>query len=1225
MPRSRFASVCLSLTLRSVCLAIMAVSLCVAMPIAFAQTTVANLGANQVTLQLTSTTTGTGYFTVLPGSNTLCGTTLQTIEGKDSNGVVAIHGSLPLTANVNSSYTVRKLTQSTAYTVCFTPDGISAPSATSVTTTAPATFTNPSWRVVGVEGFSANTSFYTSLAFSPDGTPYVAYSDSGNGGRATVMKFDGSAWVPVGGVGFSAATATNITFAFSPDGTPYIGYMDYGNSLKATVMKFDGGSWMPVGSAGFTSGIANFLSLAFSPDGAPFLAFQDIAHGSYASVMKFDGTSWVQVGSPAFSSDFANLMTLAFAPDGTPYVSFTEGPPPAKATVMKFDGTSWGLVGSEAFTPGTVSYLSLAIAQNGTPYLSFQDAANSNKTSTMKFDGSSWVQVGAAGFSAGTAAYQSLAFAPDGTPYVAYEDVANNDKVTVMKFDGSAWVPLIGAAFSSSEAVYVSFAFSPDGVPFVAYEGYGNNFQAAVMRVTDVPSVTTADATNITPQGVTLNGTALDNGLSTTVTFEYGPYTDYGTTVAATIPAGGRVSPGAGSTAVAAVLTGLPPNTVYHVRANAIANGVTIHGNDVTFATGQYPSSVITPPAASPITFGESLDSSTLSGGAGSVDGEFFWTDYSITPPGVGTFSYSVTFYPYDGSYAMSTAMASVRVNKAAPHISRAPSASAITYGQTLASSNLTGGSASTPGSFAWTTPSTKPNAGTTSFSVTFTPTDTTNYTTTTTTASVRTNKASTSITTAPTAAAITFGQRLSAATLSGGVGSVPGSFAFTSPNTSPNAGTASFSVTFTPTDSTNYNTSTVQVSVTTNKATPTITTMPKASAITFGQTLASSTLSGGVASVAGTFAWTTPATRPDAGTASYSVTFTPTSTANNNTITTTVSVTVSKAATSITTAPAASALTYGQTLAASTLSGGVGSVAGTFAWTTPGTLPAVGTQNYSVTFTPTDATNYNTATAMVSVTTAKATPTITTGPAAATIAYTQTLASSTLSGGAASTAGTFTWTTPATVPPVGTTSYAVLFTPTDTANYNTVATTASVTVTKAAAGVVLGILTQAYTGSPLPVSVTTLPAGLNIVVTYNGSITVPQPIGNYAVVATVNDANYTGSATGSMIIAPAGNPQLAVTTAVAKLGGSGYAMTVTVKNSGTGTARGVVLTSALIGTTGGTTLPANMGDIAPGSSAIVVLNYPSTIGVTGAPVAEKLTGTYTGGSFNAALRAVLP
>jgi len=82
-------------------------------------------------------------------------------------------------------------------------------------------------------------------------------------------------------------------------------------------------------------------------------------------------------------------------------------------------------------------------------------------------------------------------------------------------------------------------------------------------------------------------------------------------------------------------------------------------------------------------------------------------------------------------------------IAKGTPIISVAPTASAITYGQTLASSSLTVGIASTPGTYAFTTPSTAPNSGTASQNVTFTPTDGANYNTATTMVSVTVNAAS--------------------------------------------------------------------------------------------------------------------------------------------------------------------------------------------------------------------------------------------------------------------------------------------------------------------------------------------------------------------------------------------------------------------------------------------------------------------------------------------------
>ena len=74
---------------------------------------------------------------------------------------------------------------------------------------------------------------------------------------------------------------------------------------------------------------------------------------------------------------------------------------------------------------------------------------------------------------------------------------------------------------------------------------------------------------------------------------------------------------------------------------------------------------------------------------------------------------------------------------------------------------------------------------------------------------------------------------------------------------------------------------------------------------------------------------------------------------------------------------PTASSITYGQTLASSSLTGGTSSVAGSFTWKDASTVPALGTASYGVTFTPTDTTDYSAVVGMISVTTASANFTI--------------------------------------------------------------------------------------------------------------------------------------------------------------------------------------------------------------------------------------------------------
>jgi hypothetical protein len=84
---------------------------------------------------------------------------------------------------------------------------------------------------------------------------------------------------------------------------------------------------------------------------------------------------------------------------------------------------------------------------------------------------------------------------------------------------------------------------------------------------------------------------------------------------------------------------------------------------------------------------------------------------------------------------------------------------------------------------------------------------------------------------------------------------------------------------------------------------------------------------------------------------------------------------------------------------------------------------------------------------------------------------------------------------------------------------------TGTLMVAKAAAIVTLTNLTHVYDGAPKNAAATTAPEGLTVEFTYDGSATAPSATGTYAVVATVVDANYDGSASGSMDIVQALSP----------------------------------------------------------------------------------------------------
>jgi hypothetical protein len=296
-----------------------------------------------------------------------------------------------------------------------------------------------------------------------------------------------------------------------------------------------------------------------------------------------------------------------------------------------------------------------------------------------------------------------------------------------------------------------------------------------------------------------------------------------------------------------------------------------------------------------------------------------------------GLATLTVTYVPDATSsptYNNATGSNSVTVTvpaKTTPTITWAQPA-AITYGTALSTTQLNA-SSTVAGSFAYSPAAgTVLGAGSQMLSVTFTPTDSTDYTSATVSVTLTVNKVTPAITwTAP--AAITYGTALTVTQLDAS-STVTGSFAY-----SPalgivlGAGSQTLSVTFTPTDSTDYTTATASVTLTVNKATPAIT-WAQPAAIMYGIALSTTQLNAS-STVAGSFVYSPAAgTVLGAGSQTLSVIFTPTDPTDYTNPTASVALTVSKATTAVTVTPSSSSITTAQALTATvSLSGGGGNL----------------------------------------------------------------------------------------------------------------------------------------------------------------------------------------------------------------------------------------------------------------------------------------------------------
>jgi plastocyanin len=133
----------------------------------------------------------------------------------------------------------------------------------------------------------------------------------------------------------------------------------------------------------------------------------------------------------------------------------------------------------------------------------------------------------------------------------------------------------------------------------VAHNNGGTSFGPdrifTTLTATGSPVVTTNPATLIASFSATLNGSLNPHGLTTTVSFQYGTTTSYGSTTPMQTQTGSTYRD------IAANISGLSPNTLYHFRIVATNSAGTRFGGDRTFTT----LSVTGPPVATtnPATF----------------------------------------------------------------------------------------------------------------------------------------------------------------------------------------------------------------------------------------------------------------------------------------------------------------------------------------------------------------------------------------------------------------------------------------------------------------------------------------------------------------------------------------------------------------------------------------------------------------------------------------------
>ena len=120
---------------------------------------------------------------------------------------------------------------------------------------------------------------------------FVAFKDIANGGKASVLKFDGvDTWNYLGGAGFTGSQASFIDITSDISGIPYIVYQDASAGGRLSVRKYNpiNDAWEFLGQEGFTEGVGSYCKIEIDNSNRPIIAFSDGNVNNFVSVMRLE-------------------------------------------------------------------------------------------------------------------------------------------------------------------------------------------------------------------------------------------------------------------------------------------------------------------------------------------------------------------------------------------------------------------------------------------------------------------------------------------------------------------------------------------------------------------------------------------------------------------------------------------------------------------------------------------------------------------------------------------------------------------------------------------------------------------------------------------------------------------------------------------------------------------------------------------------------------------------
>lgn len=331
------------------------------------------------------------------------------------------------------------------------------------------------WESVGNGGISGTMGGPTAMAVDPSGNPYIAYSYDTYVStgleiwhKTRVTKWNGTSWEKVGKADFLNGVSSE-RLAIDPEGMPYLAYSDSLEEYKVTVIRYTDGDWQTVGEAGFSEGEAN-PEIAISSSGTPYIAYSGFGNTGKAVVKTFTGSAWETVSDEGLS-DSAYFIRIALDTADTPYVAYSDQEDNFKIKVKKFNDSMWENVGDTDISDSNTTPAFFMLNDDNQPVVAYTGEVQPYSLKIKVFSDNEWVELNTEDLEGKY--IQSLVYGDGGILHAAYTDDEHDRQVAVVRYNAPNWEPVNTDNIQATRVAMIVLAKDEENSLFMAFSSGG--------------------------------------------------------------------------------------------------------------------------------------------------------------------------------------------------------------------------------------------------------------------------------------------------------------------------------------------------------------------------------------------------------------------------------------------------------------------------------------------------------------------------------------------------------------------------------------------------------------------------------------------------------------------------------------------------------------------------------------------------------------------------------